>query len=275
MPSIGLQYQITPATMAYATYTRGFLAGGFSVGSFSPLKDINGNPVNPEFSPEYVDAYEVGVKGKWFDNRLLVNLDLFHESFKDNQVSAQVALSGGVSTTVPVNAGGALSQGVELHGQWAVTHDFNITADVTYLDAHYTDFPNAPPTFEQLALVPKPTRQDLKNKPLDFSPQWSGSVTAEYRAHLPAGYELTGSLSPIFTSSYFNSAGTDDPLFLIPSSVRLDGKLTLNMPGQNWAVDLIGKNLTNQVIPLSIGGKTSQGGKEEPFNIAAQLRYRW
>jgi outer membrane receptor protein involved in Fe transport len=275
MPSVGLQYQLKPEVMLYSTYTRGFLAGGFSSATFTPLTSASGAIIEPTFAPEYVNAYEVGVKSKWLDDRLQVNLDYFRESYKDIQVSAQIGLAAGNYTSAAVNAGGSLSQGVELHAQWLATSNFRIIADVTYLDARYTDFTNAPPTYEQSALKPAPAFQSLNGKPLDFAPDWSGAVTAEYRAPVMGGYKLTGSLTPIFTSSYYNSNGTDDPLFRIPGSVRLDGKLTLDNPTERWAVDLIGRNLTDKVIPLSIGSNTTQGGKEEPRNVAVQFRYRW
>lgn len=274
LPSIGLQYQVQPQVMLYAKYTRGFLAGGFSSTTFAPLTSISGATVEPTFKPEFVNAYEAGVKAKLFGNRLLINLDYFRQDFKDIQVSAQIQLLAGIYTSAAVNAGGSRSQGVELHAQWAPTSRLRITGDVTYLDAHYTDFPNAPITYGQNALVPKPAFQSLNGKPLDFAPKWSGSFTGEYSVPI-RGFRLTGALSPIFTTSYYNSVGTDDPLFLIPGSVRLDGKITLEDPSHRWALDLIGKNLTDRIIPLSFGSNTTSGGKEEPRNVAIQVRYRW
>src|SRR5204863_3930848 len=56
MPSARIQYNFTPDVMAYASYSRGFKAGGFSVAELSAI------PANYGFQPEPVDAFEIGLK---------------------------------------------------------------------------------------------------------------------------------------------------------------------------------------------------------------------
>jgi hypothetical protein len=60
----------------------------------------------------------------------------------------------------------------------------------------------------------------------------------------------------------------------------LDARLGLETPNGRWALDLIGKNLTNrnvlsfaQAMPLSLGSVAIQ--KEEPRNVAVQVRFQW
>ncbi len=266
--SAGVQYQITPAAMAYFTYSRGFKAGGFNAVAPSPILGI----AEPTFGPEHVDSYEAGVKSKLFGNRILLNLDVFREDYSDLQVNALVQLVANATIAV-ANAASSRSQGVEMEAQFAPSRNFNLSANVTYLDARYQSYPNAAPTAPQKAAGAK--TQNLTDRPLDFAPRWSGSVNAEFRHDIGIGYRLTADLGPFFQSSYYNSAGTDDPTFLIGSNVRLDGKLTFESLGRRWAIDLIGKNLTNEVIPVSYGTNNVSGGKEEPRNVAVQLRYKW
>ena len=151
--------------------------------------------------------------------------------------------------------------------------NFRISGDVTYLSAHYQSYPAASPT--DLQKQNKITSQDLSGGLLDFAPRWTASATAEYTIPFHSGYQFIASLSPIAQTSYFNSAGTDDPNFYLPGSIRLDGKLTFENTNQRWALDLIGKNLTNAVIPLTYGTNNVQGGKQEPINVAVQVRYKW
>ncbi len=266
--SAGLQYQITNRVMSYFTYSHGFKAGGFNAISPSPV----GGLVTPSFGPEYVNSYEVGVKSEFFSRRLLVNADLFREDYSGLQLNSLVQLP--VNSTIAVtNAASSVSQGVEFESQWAVTSAFRLALNVAYLDAYYSDYPAASPTFLEKQQGIK--SQSLSGRPLDFAPKWSGSVSADYRFKLPSDFVLTADLSPFLQSSYFNSNGTDDPNFLIKGNVRLDGRLTLDSPSRRWAVDLIGKNLTNADIPVTFGTNDVRGGKEEPFNVAIQGRYRW
>ncbi len=271
-PSAGVQYQLTPDKMLYATYTRGFLAGGFSGTAPAPLTTTSGTNIYPVYGPEFVTAFEGGVKTKWLDDRLLINLDYFHEQYSGLQLNSRVELALNAAT-IPQNAATAVSQGVELQSEWAISKIFRVTANVTYLNADYTKYPNASPTvlqtYEGIPL------QNLAGRPLDFAANWSGSVTGEFKIHLNDNLVLDGSVTPIFTTKYYNSLGTDDSLFLVPGSLRLDAKMTLEDPIKGWAVDFIGKNLTDAVIPLSYGTGDSVGGKEEPINFAVQLRYKW
>jgi len=91
---------------------------------------------------------------------------------------------------------------------------------------------------------------------------------------LPGNLKLTTEVDPYFSSSYNNQ----DPYILGTSAyVRLDARLSLASPEGHWTVDLIGKNLTNRIIVISLPGidNASSAQKEKPANVAAQIRWRW
>jgi len=266
--SAGFQYQITPAIMTYFTFSRGFKAGGFNATSPTPI----GGVLAPSFGPEHVNSYEAGFKSNLFGKHLRLNIDLFREDYSDLQVNSLVQLA--VNSVIAVaNAASSRSQGVEVEAMWAPDRHFRLSANVTYLDAYYTSYPNAAATYLQKASGRQ--TQNLTGRPLDFAPRWSGSINAEYRQNLGKGYKLSAAFGPFFQTKYYNSAGTDDSNFLIAGNVRLDGKITFESLNGRWAVDVIGKNLANAVIPVSYGTNDAPGGKEEPRNVAVQLRYTW
>ena len=100
-------------------------------------------------------------------------------------------------------------------------------------------------------------------------------MTGEFITDIAGDYRFSADLSPFYQTRYFNSAGTDDPNFLIPGRLRLDGKLTLENTREHWAIDILGKNLTNNVIPVAYTTSVIVGGKEEPVNVSVQGRYKW
>jgi iron complex outermembrane receptor protein len=263
MPSAGIQYQIDPDTMGYFTYNKGFKAGGIL-----PANTTVG--AQNEYGPERVNAYELGLKSKWFDNRLLLNLDVFRGDYQDLQVSTLIYnpvanfYQQGVG-----NAAESRSQGVELEAQWVVAHDFRLGANVTYLDSYYVSYAVAPDT--TLAKFNGAASSDLTGQATQYAPRWSGSVSASYGVALPGNYKLTSQLNPYFTSSYLTQSG--DPFFLVHSYVRLDGQLTLAKPDSRWAIDVIGKNLTDRII-VAVPG-VYNAAKEQPRNIAVQFRYHF
>src|SRR3546814_14073791 len=56
---------------------------------------------------------------------------------------------------------------------------------------------------------------------------------------------------------------------------RIDAKFTIEPNQGPWAFDLIVKNLTNAVLPISFGTNSSVGGRQPPRTFAAQLRVTW
>jgi len=270
MPSVNLQYQASRDAMLYASYTRGFKAGGFN-GS-----DTTGNPANIPFQPEYVNAYEIGLKSTWLNDTLLANLDVFRSDYTDLQVVVEEGYNTGNGVAVVRNAAQARSQGVEFEGQWVTSELFRLIANVTYLDAYYVSYPNAAPSATQLAQGIE--AQDLSGKPTEYAPKWSGSVTARLTLPLAQDRHFVAELSPYFSSSYYLLASEDVPAGQQAGYVRLDGRLSLE--GPHWALDLIGKNLTNrEILVFSTIAPTSTGSyylaKDAGANVALQARYRW
>jgi iron complex outermembrane recepter protein len=280
MPSAGIEYRLNPKAMAYATYNRGFKAGGFN--GLTPFVP-NGSVA---FGPEYVNAYELGLKSEWFDQRLLLNVDVFLSDYKDLQVNT-VVYSQVANSYLPTtaNAASSRSQGVELEAQWAVSQAFRLAANVTYLDAHFVSFPFAtPPTLQtfcstsyvmpQCSIYPNPPSQfaDLSGQRLPFSPLWSGSLTARYTLALPGENRLTTEVSPYWTADYFAGAG-NDPVYLVDGYVRLDARLSFEHSSGRWALDVIGKNLTDRIIVTSPSFYLS--GIEPRRTVAGQIRIKW
>ena len=81
--------------------------------------------------------------------------------------------------------------------------------------------------------------------------------------------------SAILKSSYYYSNSTNDPNFLIDDSGKIDAKFTIEPSQGIWAFDVIVKNLTNAVLPISFGTNSSVGGRQPPRTFAAQLRLTW
>jgi iron complex outermembrane receptor protein len=289
LPSAKLQYQFSPDMMGYLSYAKGFKAGGFNG------VDSSGNPANIPYAPEHVNAYELGLKSEWFARKVLVNLALFRSDYGDLQVTQTLPSGAGSVLSVVKNAAGSVSQGVELEAQWAVTKAFHLSGNIAYDDAYYVSYPNVPLTQLQ-TFCHRPANvsnhacvqafggdpgatQDLSGRPTSFAPLWTGSLTGDYRLHMGNSL-LTTALTAIYSSSYFTNAGLDDPILAQASYLRLDGRLTLETPDRHWAVDLIGKNLTDRnIVTFALPWPNSLGSaviaKEPPRNVAVQVRSRW
>jgi iron complex outermembrane recepter protein len=78
-------YQIGPASLVYASYSRGYKSGGIN----PPLDPTFQVPTT--FVPEIVNAFEIGSKNTFFDGVLRLNLSAFYYEYKDLQLSRIVA----------------------------------------------------------------------------------------------------------------------------------------------------------------------------------------
>jgi outer membrane receptor protein involved in Fe transport len=267
MPSAGLQFHFTPQVMGYLSFSRAFLAGGFNynevcAGCTAP--DASRLP----FAPETVNAYEVGLKGEWFDRRLSLGLAVFRSDYKDLQTSATITTGAGALINVVRNAADSVSKGVELDARWLATDNLRLMASVSRLDSYYDEYFFTPTT-------------NLAGQPTGYAPDWSGSVSAEYDFHLPGDFLLTTFIAERFaTEQYFS--GNASASSLAPEYNRLDARLTLETAGGQWAFDLMGNNLTDERVLTFLNGRAlvAAGSSymfqaQQPRNFAIQARYRF
>ncbi len=267
MPSVGVQFRFTPEVMAYLSYSRAFLAGGFNynevcAGCAAP--DASRLP----FAPESVNAYELGLKGEWLDRRLNLAVAIFHSDYKDLQTAATVTTGAGAVINIVRNAADSVSRGAELEARLLPTENLRLTASVTYLDSYYREYFFTPTV-------------NLADQPTGYAPDWSGSIAAEYDFHLPGDYVLTAMAAGRFaTEQYFS--GTASASTLAPGYERLDARLTLESSSRKWAFDLIGGNLTDERVltflnarQLVASGSSYMFQAQQPRNFSVQARYRW
>jgi outer membrane receptor protein involved in Fe transport len=271
MPSAQLQADVMATVMAYASYSRGWKAGGFNG------NDTTGIAANLPFAPEHVNAYEVGLKSEWLDRRVRLNIDAFRSDYSDLQVATNVAGSSAAILSLVRNAASSRSEGGELEADWALLDALQLSGNLTYDQSRYLRYPSVAPT--QLQQLLGQRSQDLSGLPTEFAPTWSGTLSGRYIVRVSRGCRLTTSVTGIASSGYFLS-GNDDPTVEQRGYVRLDARLSLAAADEHWALDLIGKNLTNrEVLTFAINWPTATGStwlqKEETRNLAAQLRLKW
>jgi outer membrane receptor protein involved in Fe transport len=254
----------------YAKYVNGFKAGGFN------STEHAGGTIT--FQPEYVNAYEAGFKGAFFDRRLNTSIALFYNKFRDLQTSVSnlTGVAGGAIVSV-ANVGGAVAKGIELESRLRVTQRLSVGLDVSLLNSRYTDYPNAGGT--ALDIAQGHPVISLTGQPTRYAPDYSGNFNVAYK--MPITSDLNVSLDGnLFFSDKYNFAANDDPFLEQSAYAKLDATLTLASELHHWALSLIGKNLTDEAI-RSFGANlpTSSGsyvvGIEDPRNVSLQVLWNF
>jgi iron complex outermembrane receptor protein len=128
-PHVSLKYQFDADTMAYVSYSEGFKSGGW-----------NGRATDPrEFNlieAEYVDAYEIGFKTEFWNNRVRMNTALFYNEYTDFIVTALNPDTGGFVT---INAATTNISGIEMEFTASATAELDLYANFGYLTNKYDE----------------------------------------------------------------------------------------------------------------------------------------
>ena len=251
-------YQLTPDNMVFASYSRGYKSGGFD---YNGAVDLVGDGQNA-YDPEFVDAYEIGVKNTFWDRRVLLNLTGFYYDYTDLQVFR-------LTTEGPVtdNAAQSTIWGVEAEMRFKPVDALTLEGSIGYLDATYDEYD---------VEVPPPTTS-FAGQTLNYAPKWTASAAAEYT--MPIGVnELIARLDYSYRSTVnFDRANTaldqQKPYGL------LNGRLRFN--ADSYYVDLFGRNLTNeqyvtgQLInpPFNCGCRIVNLGAPRTYGVTIGVRY--
>lgn len=248
----GAELDLTPHSMLFATASRGFKGGG-------NYNDFPG--VDASFKPEYLTAYELGSRNRFFDNTLQVNAELFYWQLQDQQITYVGFDSLNQVTLLTVNAGRAHMYGADLDVVWKATGNDTIHVGGEYLQSEYDAFlrtipsaatlittncqvknfvPPSPITGPSLA----PATVDCAGMPVLRAPKWSGSVSYEHRFRLANDSDVVFDAESVLAGpSYVTPAYTHD--FMQAGYAIFNASLTYKAPGK--ALSLTGwvKNLSD------------------------------
>jgi iron complex outermembrane receptor protein len=138
-PKLSLDWQWTDQTMLYALATRGFKSGGFNIRANAVAVPASARP----FEDEQVTSYEIGSKSAFLDETFFLNFALFHNKYKDVQLSVFTSIVvNGVQSFFGdfTNAGRATVQGAEVEFAANLTERLQVSGNLAYLDAEYDEF---------------------------------------------------------------------------------------------------------------------------------------
>jgi iron complex outermembrane receptor protein len=142
-PAVTLSYAASDAINLYARFAQGFKSGGFNGESNvfaapAPACPSGALELCQPYLPEQVDSYEFGIKSRFLDDRLVVNLAAFRNDSKDMQLSVFTATTGAAS--VIQNAAAARIQGLEIETVLRPFDSLTINASLALLDPEYNRF---------------------------------------------------------------------------------------------------------------------------------------
>ena len=295
-PRLALSYDLSDEATVYATVSRGYKAGGFSLGR----NGADNSAINEVFDPELLTNYEVGVKSELFDGRARFNAAAFLVDWQDLQLETFFFLVPGDATTnveLTINVGEARATGLEAELAALLTDNLTLTGGIGVIDTEIQS--------DDEARLSGNLFVNLQGQPLPRAPELTFSMAADYRftldqwdgwARLEYIYK-DSQFSTIEDVTYLQSSGATiysdpvtqmNPIAQVPS--RLDGfpfrtpeadivnlRVGVNLD-ECWEVVAYVENLTDEAYFTGTGENFGFSGfrlRPHPRIWGAKVNYRF
>ncbi|MGH8221797.1 MAG: TonB-dependent receptor, partial [Woeseiaceae bacterium] len=128
------QYRFDDDRMVYALYSEGFRLGGKN-----SARAALAGAVPAEYKPDKLENYEVGLKSKWLDDRLLFNASLFFMEWSDIQLADDASEDDPWWVRGYFNGGKAEQKGIELDTKWRATDRFSLEVGGYVADPEFSE----------------------------------------------------------------------------------------------------------------------------------------
>jgi iron complex outermembrane recepter protein len=187
LPRLALNYTLSEYSSLFGAMVRGYKTGGFNV--------VFESDDDRSFDPEYSWNYELGYKGRLWENRLSLQTSLFYIDWKNQQIY-QLLPSG--QGSMLKNAGASVSKGFELDAEAVPVKNLYVTGSFGYTHATFSENSPNPET-------------DLSGNFIPYIPRYTLFTGVSYRhpmknsfldaIRMQVNYRQTG-------THYWNDANT-------------------------------------------------------------------
>jgi iron complex outermembrane receptor protein len=238
-----LDWDVTDDNFVYASFQTGFKSGGFFFSNDSQV-----------FQPEALEAFTLGSKNRLFDDRLQLDVEVFHWRYKDQQVSAITQDSLGVTNLATKNVGNATMKGIEVGFEWLVTEATRLRLDAQYLDATYDEFRYVTPLTSGPPLTGCAVTAgaegfgvDCSGKQAPYAPTWTANAAVEHTFTLAGDARLVADARLHYQSETLT--GLDfTPLEYQDDYITLNASITYAPRDDRFYVTAFGNNLTDEAV---------------------------
>jgi outer membrane receptor protein involved in Fe transport len=185
----GLDWEIAPDVLAYASYKEGFRTGAVNFNAIFSTAEITLAP------PEIVKSTEIGLKTTLWDRRATLNLAAFNADYRNQQVLEAISENGAIIYPL-LSLDRARSRGLEVETVVRPITLLKVSANFSLLDPKYT---NA--TFNGASVTGNQMVQSARR---------SGAIDLEATLLSSGVNRLTWNIGGNYTSQvYFDVLNTD------------------------------------------------------------------
>jgi iron complex outermembrane receptor protein len=262
----GLSVNVTNNVLLYADWAQGFRDGGVNGGLPA---GCTANGVPPQFTPDTLTNYELGLKTQMLDKHLTWNTALYYMPWKNLQT---LVFDPSIcpSSSFNANVGNAQVYGAESNAKYQATNALSMELSASYNDAKVltNNFNNA-----SFAVTPG------ERLPYDPYFSWSGNIRydAPIQDSLKGYAQFDIAHKGDMWNDLQNSGSNGLPRVLQPGYSVMNLRLGLHQSESHWLAEFYITNLTNKnaVIYTNEGNFDLRYTRNEPRVFGGRLSYRW
>lgn len=271
----GVEYDLAPDSLLFATASRGFKGGGTYA---------NDPGLPNSFDPEYLTAFELGSRNRFLDNTLQVNGGLFYWKLKDQQV-VFLALNGfGRPILQQVNAGKAHMYGANIDVVFKLSPNDTLRGAAEYTKSEYDSFVRNQPFFTVLEpsacsigpIQPSGNRSvDCSGLPVLRAPKWVATAGYDHRFDLASGDTLTFATDMTYGSGRYLTLNYT-PLSYQKGYTLFNASLTYEMEDPNVTLSAWVRNIGDKRVKVNADQFVPQYTRPvlmAPRTVGVSIRY--
>ena len=252
----GAEYDVTPQSMAYFTVSKGYKSGGFVYVTAT---------TDNTFEPERLTAFTLGLRNRFFDNKLQFNLEAYYWNYKDQQIPGVGFTSNGNIAYLTRNAGASKPRGIDADIVFKPTRLDTLNLALSYTRARFSSFDISFPapliaTVRAGALCRIPSTStnsssgfpvyliNCSGAPLPRTPEWSGSFGYQHLFEMESAGTILASVNGTFASSRYLAADFYVPEAKDGAYALLNADLTYTTSGDRFSITAFVRNIANKAV---------------------------
>lgn len=251
---IALQHDLARDVMVYGSFATGYKGAGYDVST-----GFNEARVRLPVAPETSESWELGMKSRFFRNRLQLNATVFHTDYEDFQAqSRRLDPLTQAYENVVTNVGELRTRGLELEVQAKPINTLLLEASVAWVDATIKKFPNTncypgQTAAEGCILIGGVPLQDLSGKRLSNAPRTKLNLGATYNFPIgESGYSGIANINGQYQSSV-NYDLAANPLADQKGYGIVNGSIAFFNPSQDVKLTFYVNNLFDKSYASFVG----------------------
>ncbi|MFZ2997521.1 TonB-dependent receptor [Sphingobium sp.] len=266
---LAIEADIGANSLAYASYETGYRSGGFSL--------VFGRET---FNPEYIKALTLGIKNRFLDNRLQLNMEAFHWRYSGQQITHFGLDRSGLSNYFTENSGRSTVKGVDVDIQFKLARDTIVSGSLQYLDNRLAEFvydtPRGPTALPPIVSCPYTPgndangfaiyRVDCAGKPGLNSPKWAFNIGVQQ------GFDI-GDYRMTFTADGRYRSNQIIGFEYLPQQnsgqhFTADASVNFEPHSKSWSVNAWVRNLGDRDVPVNAQLNSTVAGTMNTFFAA-------